>query len=143
MSAVLTRYVWDPLERALSSGVQQFVVFLSVSGAGALLTGQQWAGAFATAGYAVAVSLIMSVVTFQLPALSPYPDLAVRVVRTFGQSVLAVLAADQLNGSLVTADWRGAVAVAVPTALTALVKGLAAMSAPNTAPGASLLPAKP
>lgn len=138
-SAPVMAYVVDPLERAGRTFVQQFVVVLMSAGTAGLLVHQNWGLAADAAAFAAIISILTSVITFKVPALSVPYDLGLRVVKTFVQSFLGTLAASQVD-SAVHADWRGALAVAVPVALTALLTGLAALGIPGTA-GASLLPA--
>lgn len=133
-------YVLDPLERAGSTFVQQFVVILSVSSGVALLASQNWVVAADTAGFAAILSLLTSVLTFGIPKLPPVFDLLLRVLKTFGQSLFGSLTASVVAPSVVHAPWLGALAVAVPVALAALLKGIAALALPQTQ-GASLLPA--
>jgi hypothetical protein len=139
MSPFLVLYVVDPLERAGRTFVQQFAVLLLVSGSAGLLVTQNWVLALDSAGFAALVSLLTSVLTFKLSAQSVLVDLGLRVVKTFLQSFLGTLTATNVL-SVAHADWKGALAVAVPVALTALVTGIAALGIPGTH-GASLLPA--
>lgn len=132
-------YVLDPLERAGSTFVQQLVVILLASGSAGAAGVQHWALAADTAGFAAALSLVMSVATFSVPKLAPGLDLALRVLKTFAQSFGGVLIASQAT-SFVHAGWKAALAAAIPTALLALLKGLAALPIVQT-DGASLLPA--
>lgn len=133
-------YLLDPLERAVSTFVQQFVVILSVSSGATLLITQNWLMAADTAGFAAILSLLTSLLTFGIPKLPPAWDLLLRVLKTFGQSLFGSLAASVVAPSVVHAPWLGALAIAVPVALTAFLKGLAALAVPQTE-GASLLPA--
>lgn len=132
--------ILNMLERSGSTFVQQFVIVLMVGGGGAtLLVTQNWLLAADTAGFAGIISLGTSLVSWSISPLSPWADLAMRVVKTFGQSMLGSLTASVVVPSVVHAPWLGALAIAVPVALTALLKGLAAMALPYTN-GASLLP---
>lgn len=144
MATATSRSVWvtyllDPFERAGTTFVQQFVNFLLAVGSGGLLASQNWAGAADTAAFAAVISVILSVATFTVPPLSSVWDLAIRVVRTFLSSTAATLVAGKATQSIVHADWQGAVAIAVPVAFTALLKGIAALGLHDT-PGASLIP---
>lgn len=132
-------YVVDPLERAARTFVQQFVVVLMTAGTAGLLLHQNWLIGLDSAAFAAAISILTSVLTFKVPVLPTSADLLLRVVKTFLQSFLGTLSASQVL-SVSGADWKGALAVAVPVALTALLTGLAALGVPGTA-GASLLPA--
>ncbi len=137
--SVWATFVFDPLERAGTTFVQQFVNFLLAVGAGGLLVTQNWAGAADTAGFAAIISLILSVATFKVPPLAPVWDLVIRVVRTFLSSMVATLVAGTATHSVVHASWEAAAAVAIPVAFTALLKGIAALGLHDTT-GASLIP---
>lgn len=132
-------YVLDPAERAGRTFVQQFTVMLLATGSAGLLVHQHWLVALDSAGFAAAMSVLTSVLTFKVPALPAWADLGLRVVKTFVQSVVGTLTAANVL-SVSHANWHGALAVAVPVALTALLTGLAALAVPGTS-GASLLPA--
>lgn len=138
MNSIVKNYVVDPLERAGSTFLQQFVVFLSVSATGTILLSQNWLGAVDSAGFAAAISLATSVLTFYIPKLPALPDLILRVAKTFLQSYVGVLLASNVV-SVIHTDWKGALAIAVPVAMTALLKGLVSLALPFT-DGASLLP---
>lgn len=132
-------YVADPLERASRTFLQQFTVLLLATGSAGLMVHQSWLVALDSASFAAAVSLLTSVLTFKVPALPNWADLLLRVAKTFVQSFIGTLTAANVL-SVSHADWRGALAVAVPVALSALLTGLAALAIPGTN-GASLLPA--
>lgn len=139
LSPTVMKYVVDPLERAGRTFIQQLsVLLLPTIGAG-VLVGHQWAIAADSALFAALISILTSVLTFKVPALSAPLDLALRCVKTFVQSFLGSLVAAHVL-SVVHADWKGALAVAVPVTVSAFVMGLAAMALPTTK-GASLLPA--
>jgi hypothetical protein len=140
----LHAYVLDPLERALSTFVQQWTILilpaLALTGTGRLgITGSQLLAATDVSGFAFLISLAMSVATFKVPPLPVAADLIVRVLRTYVQSVVATVTAATVLPSVLHADWRTALVGAVPVAGTALLKGLASLAAPWSV-GASLLP---
>lgn len=138
VSPKVAAYVVDPLERAARTFGQQFIVFLTASGsATGLLANQHWLTAVEVSGIAAALSILTSVLTFWVPAQSPYVDLDLRVIKTFMQSVAATMLLSMTTN--VDASLKGAIAVAIPVAGTALLLGLAAIGVPGTA-GASLLP---
>lgn len=139
MNPMVYKWAVDPLERAARTFVQQFTVLLVAGGTAGLLVTQNWLLALDSAGFAAIVSVLTSVLTFKVPALSAQFDLALRVAKTFLQSFLGTLTATNVL-SVSHADWKGALAVAVPVALAALVTGVAALGVPGTH-GASLLPA--
>lgn len=117
LSPGVALYVLDPLERAGRTFVQQFVTVLLATGA-AMVT-QNWLLALDSAGFAALISVLTSVLTFAVPPQRAVVDLVLRVGKTFVQSLVGTLAA---SGVLLTqADWRGAVAVALPAAFAALV----------------------
>lgn len=138
MSPTLQAYVLDPLERAGRTFVQQFAVILLAVPAASLLITQNWVFAADSAGFAAAVSALTSILTFKVPVLGVWPDLVLRGLKTGLQSFVGTISAGQIV-TISGADWKGALATAVPVALTALLTGLAAMGVPTTY-GASLLP---
>jgi hypothetical protein len=138
MSPTIRAYVLDPAERAASTFVQQFAVILLATGSAGLIHYQQWGAAADTAGFAALISIGTSLLTFPVPKLNAGADLVLRVLKTGGQSFVGVLVAAQVT-SVVHANWKDALATAVPVALTALLKGLASLAAPWSE-GASLLP---
>jgi hypothetical protein len=131
-------YVVDPLERAGRTFAQQFTVLLLAAGSAGLLVSQNWLVALDSALFAAVVSVLTSVLTFKVPQLSVRYDLLLRVAKTFLQSFLGTLTASHVL-SVSGADWKGALAVAVPVAVTAFLTGIAALGVPTT-DGASLLP---
>jgi len=138
ISHKVAAYIVDPLERAGRTFGQQFVVFLATAGSvSGLLTNQHWLTAVQASLFAAAISILTSVLTFWVPAQSPYADLLLRVIKTFAQSVGGIMLASVTTGT--HASLQGAIAVALPVAGTALLLGLAAIGVPGTA-GASLLP---
>lgn len=132
-------YVVDPLERAGRTFAQQFTVLLLASGSAGLMVSQNWLVAVDSAGFAAVISVLTSVLTFKVPVLPDWADLGLRVAKTFLQSFVGtVTAANVLSVS--HADWKGALGIAIPVAMTALLTGIAALAVPGTN-GASLLPA--
>lgn len=133
-------YFLDPAERAGSTFIQHFTVVLLATGSAGFIDHQSWLLAADTAGFAAIISLLTSLITFGVPKLNPELDLALRVVKTFAQSFLGVLAASAMpQQSVVHANWSAALAVAIPTAIAAGLKGLAALPL-SWSDGASLLP---
>lgn len=135
----LLTYLLDPLERAGATFVQQFVWVLVGSGTTLVVT-QNYGYAFDSAFYAAVFSLLTTLLTLVVPNQPAWLDLPLRIVKTAAQSIVGTLAADRLH-TLTGADWRGAVAIAIPVTLTALLKGMLALAIPATI-GASLLPAR-
>lgn len=140
MSPIVHAYVIDPLERAVSTFIQAFAVLIVGTGSVALVGSQAWAKAADVAAFAAVLSLITSILTFSVPTLPVLWDIVWRTVKTGLQAFFGVLAADQMTHSVVHANWLGALAVAIPVALAALIKSLAALAAPWSQ-GASLAPA--
>jgi hypothetical protein len=132
MPNTVVTYVLDPAERAGRTFVQQFVVVLLAAGSTGLLGHQNWLLAVDSAGFAAVTSLLTSVLLFKLPN-----NLVVRAAKTFLQSFAGTLVAANVL-SVAHADWKGALAVAVPTALAALVSG----SVPSLIPPGVLAAAK-
>lgn len=135
-------YVLDPVERAASTWVQQFVVLLIpllVLVDGKL--GIRWSqilGVVDVATFAGLVSIVTSILTFGLGKLNTYWDLVWRVVKTYLQSFLGAITAAAVVPSVIHLDWKVALIAGIPVAGTALLKGLAAIAAPWSE-GASLL----
>lgn len=135
-------YVLDPLERAVSTFVQQFGVLLIpllvlVNGH----LGVRWSqvlGVVDMATFAALISIVTSILSFGIPKLSVYWDLVLRVLKTYLQSFLGAITVAAVVPSVIHLDWKVALLAGVPVALTALLKGLAAIAAPWS-DGASLL----
>lgn len=131
-------WVVDPLERAVRTFGQQFIVFLAAAGStSGLLANQHWLFAVEASALAAGVSILTSVLTFWMPTQTPSMDLFLRVVKTFVQSVVGTMLLNITTDAHI--DLTAAVALALPVAGTALLLGLAALGVPATA-GVSLLP---
>lgn len=139
----LHAYVLDPLERAGSTFVQQFVVLmlpLMVIVNGKLaVTGSALIVVLDVSAFAALISIITSVLTFKVSPLNPEVDLLVRVAKTYLQSVLGALTVTTFIPSVLHASWGVVLLGAIPVAAAALLKGLAALALPWS-DGASLLP---
>lgn len=138
---LLRAYVTDPAERAIATFVEQFVWVLIGASSTSLMLTQNYLYAADAAGFAAAASLLTSVLTFWVKRQPPMLDLGLRVLKTFLQSVLGSMAADKAH-TLSGVSWTAALALALPVAMTAGLKGAAVLALPWTA-GASLLPARP
>lgn len=125
----------DYAEKAVSSGVEQFAVVAFAGAALIHVTGLAWAPALLTGAGAFVLSLITSLLTWPVGPLPYLADLAVRVVKSFGQSVLATLSVGVLD--VTRMHWVWAFNVAAGVALLTLVKGLLS---PNAQLSPSLLP---
>lgn len=126
------QWIKDALERAAWTFGQQFAVFL-LAVSGSLLVTQNYAAAADVAAFAAVLSLLTSGIT----ALLNFPttgwfDVGRRAVLTFLQSLFGILAADTFTHSVVHADWRASVAIALNVALISLLKSIAALAIPNT-----------
>lgn len=128
-------FIVDAVERAASTFVQTLVVVLFAAGV-SVIGNPEWLVALLAGAIAAAVSVLTSLASLPLPTLPPWPDLALRIAKTFLQSFVGALAVSDY----IHVNWAGALATALPVALLALVKGVAAMGVPGTAPGASLTP---
>jgi hypothetical protein len=124
------------LDRAGRSTLQQFVVvaFAAIPAVDQI-SSIPWYGAVATALGAGVVSLLTSLASWKVPTLSFWPDLGVRVGKTFVQSLLATLGAGAIN--LFSVYWLHAVDMAAFAALLSLVMGLLATGANVTKSAAS------
>lgn len=130
----LRSFLTDTGERAASTFIQTLVVVLFAAGV-SVIGNPDW-GVAAIAGLiAAAVSVLTSMASVPLPTLSPWPELGLRVVKTFVQSFVGAL----VVANYINVNWAGALATALPVALLAAAKGLIAMSVPGTVPGPSLL----
>lgn len=139
-NAIFVKYVLDPVERAGSTFVQTFVILLIGTGSVAVIGFQEWGHAANYAGFAALISIGTSVLTFSFPEFNPLADLVFRTIKTGFQSFMGVLIGGAVL-SVTGADWKQALAVAIPVAVTALLKGLAALAVPQLR-GASLIPAE-
>jgi hypothetical protein len=137
-NVLFVKYVLDPAERAAATFVEQFVWILVGTTGVSLVVTQNYAYALDAAGFAAIGSVITSVLTFWVSVQQPAVDLLLRVLKTFAQSVFGTLMAGQVH-TVTGSDWKGAVAIAFPVAMTALLKGLALLTNPLTH-GASLVP---
>lgn len=129
----------DAGERALTSFGEQFLAVVLASGVGVLtITGLPWKVALSTSLGALVVSFLASVVQFTWPAGQALPywtDLAVRVVKTFGASLLGTVGGGAVFDVL-HISWLHALNVAAAAAFFALVKNLVS---PNAQLSGSLL----
>lgn len=123
----------DVLERAATSAGEQFLAVLLATGTILSIIGLPWGPALATAAGAFVVSFLASELQIAagLGTLAYWPDLAVRVGKAFGASLLATLGAGVVD--VTTVPWVTALNVAAVAALLALVKGLLAHDGPTSA----------
>lgn len=130
-------FLLDAAERAAATFIEVTVVMLFATGTDVLIN-PPWLLAVYGGGVAAAVSVLTSLASIPVPTLSPWLDLGFRVVKTFIQAFVAALVVGGTDYTNV--DWQGALAAALPVALLALLKGLAAMNIPHTGESPSLLP---
>lgn len=102
----------DALDRAGRSAVQKFllIAFAAVPGVH-IVTGAEWYAAVGTGLGAGVLSLIMSVLSWKVPQLTYWPDLGLRLARSFLQSLLTTWGADAVN--LFHISWRHSLLVAL------------------------------
>lgn len=136
----MRKKILNLLERAASTFGQQFIILLLSTGSAGLAGYQNWAQAADVAGFAAVASLVTSLLTFAVPELSPKVDYLLRIVKTGLQSFASVIFADQVTHSLVHADWKSALSLAISTMAAAAIKGGIALAMPSL-DGASLIPA--
>jgi hypothetical protein len=136
----LVKWLIDPAERAGKTFVQQFTVVLMAASTAGIMIQQNWLKAADSALFAAAISLLSTYILILagLGMLSPYLDLIVRCAKTFLASFVGALTASDLTSAVQT-DWKGALAVAVPVTVLALIMGIAALANPATI-GAGLVP---
>ena len=133
----MKQFLLDAAERAASTFIEVTVVMLFATG-GDVLVHPDWLLAVYGGAVAAVVSVLTSLASIPVPPLGPWADLGFRVVKTFIQAFVAALVVGVTDYTSV--DWQGALAAALPAALLALLKGLAAMKIPRTGDGPSLLP---
>jgi hypothetical protein len=130
----------DFLERAGWSAGQVFVATLLAGGTTSVVTGLPWKYSLTLAASAAVSSIVLTGIQYltRLTALSFWPDLLVRLGKTFLGSLAASFAAGLFN--VTTFHWSAAINVAVLATLGALAKGLLArehlLPAPAAAAGA-------
>ena len=134
--------VLDFLERAGWSAGEVFFATLLAGGTAASVTNLPWAYSSTLAISAAVSSIILTAVQYlaKQTNLSFWPDLLVRLLKTFLGSLAASFAAAKVF-DITTFHWSAALNVAVLATLTALGKGLLARqpahAAPTTAGGAA------
>ncbi len=126
-----TSIIWDFVERAGWSAGQQFVSILLTAGSVTAVVGLPWELALWTAAGAAIVSMLTTAVLYLTSIGAPgvltlgfWPDLMVRLVKTFLSSLLGSMGAAAVNP--MTFGWVAALNVAAVATLGALAKGLLA-----------------
>jgi hypothetical protein len=114
----------DVLDRALRTVVQKFLVlsFASVPGV-AVDTHTYWLDNLGVSLGAGVLSVLMSFATLKVPVLKYWPDLGVRMVRTYVQSLLVLVGADVVFNVFDT-DWQGILLLAAATAGSSVLTSL-------------------
>jgi hypothetical protein len=127
----------DFLERAGWSAGQVFVATLLAGGAASSVTGLPWKYSLTLAASAAVSSIVLTGIQYltRLTALSFWPDLLVRLAKTFLGSLAASFAAGVFD--VITFHWGSALDVAVLATLGALAKGLLARGPVGSAPAAA------
>ncbi|BCB76688.1 hypothetical protein GCM10022251_50400 [Phytohabitans flavus] len=145
-----TRAKWravllDLLERAGWSAGQVFVATLLAGGATATATAGSlpWKYALTLALSAAVSSVILTLIQYasHTTKLSFWPDLLVRLGKTFLATLAASIAAANVF-NIMTFDWNAALNLAFLATLTALGKGLLARENVAAQPGAAPAPAQ-
>lgn len=125
----------DLVERAGTSAAQQFLAVTIASGAIISVSGLPWKLALLTAAGAALLSILMTLAQYSVGAqhLPFYADLAVRGVKSFAASLLALLAADSVNGVLNVASvsWTNALNIAALAAFASVSKSFLARGVGN------------
>ncbi len=135
----------DFLERAGWSAGQVFVATLLAGGTTSAVTNLPWKYSLTLAASAAVSSIVLTGIQYltRLTALSFWPDLLIRLAKTFLGSLAASFAAGVFD--VATFHWSSALDVAVLATLGALAKGLLArehiLPAPATAGATPVVPA--
>lgn len=130
----MKKFFIDLFERASSSAVQQALTVVLASGTTIVtILGMPWALILLTAATAFVVSIVTTVLQYMagLTNLSFYPDLGLRVAKTFLASLLGFMTADGAN--VLNISWVHALDVATIAAVLALAKAYLARGATGTA----------
>jgi hypothetical protein len=127
----------DVLERAGWTAGQQFLAVALATGSAARVVDLPWTAVLTTAAVAAIASAVMTAIQYLLNRtdLAFWPDLLVRLAKTFLASLAGSLAGDAFG--VLAADWRDALGLAVVATLGAVAKGLLAR---HSATGAAATP---
>lgn len=127
--------IWDFVERAGWSAGQQLVSVLLAAGTAGAVLELPWALAAAMAGGAAVASVVTTAIQYlsKLTNLSFWPDLLIRLTKTFLASLAGSFGADAFN--VLIFNWSEALGIAVLATLGALGKGmLARQEGPGNTP---------
>jgi Putative lactococcus lactis phage r1t holin len=139
MTARAKAIIADFLERAGWTAGQEFLAVLLTSASSVISL--PWKTALSMAAGAAVVSLLGTAVQYlgKWTSVAYWPDLGVRLVKTFLASLLGSAGADAID--VLSFNWANALNLAALATLLALAKGLLArQSAPGTAATPSTLP---
>lgn len=129
----------DILERAGWSAGQVFFATLLAGGTASTVANLPWKYAATIAVGAAVSSVLLTVLQYlaRMTDLTFWPDMLVRLAKTFIASLAASMAAGSVF-NVTTFEWESALNVAVLATITALGKGLLARERPTPAgtPGA-------
>lgn len=122
--------VADIVERAAWTGGQQFFAILLTTSA-ASVAALPWEIALATAAGAAIVSALTSIVQHlaKFTNLPFWPDVGVRLLKTFIASVLGTIGAEVFD--VLTFDWESALNIAAIATIVALGKSVLARNEPR------------
>jgi hypothetical protein len=131
----LRAVVLDILERAGWSAGQVFFATLLVGGTAVSVTNLPWKYATVLAVSAGVGSVILTVLQYlvKITDLAFWPDLGIRLVKTFLASIAGSIATSTIF-DITTFDWAPALNVAAVATLAALAKGLLARGGGSTTP---------
>ncbi len=141
MTARWSSVVADFAERAGWTAGQAFFAVLLTSGAGDGTVNVPWRLALAMAAGAALTSVVTTMIQYLTPlrGIGFWPDLLVRLAKTFLASLVGSFGAGAFD--VLTFRWSSALDLAVVTTLGALAKGfLAAGSGPQAKATPSTLP---
>lgn len=124
--AHLSSLVADLAERAGWTALQSFFAVLLATGSAGTVVDLPWRFALSMAAGAAVVSVVTTLLQYLTPlrALTFWPDLLLRLAKTFLASLGGSVGADAFD--VLAFDWSGAFDLAVVTMLSALAKGLVA-----------------
>lgn len=132
-SPVVNTWLVQPLEKALSTGLELFGTLLLATGSASILGGQLWLHSLDYAGFAALVSLVMAYLAIAV-VLQGWADILYRTAKTFVATFVGVLVVGPVL-NLSGADWKAGLAAAIPAALAALLKSMVGTLNPSTLGG--------
>jgi hypothetical protein len=132
--------VLDFIERAGWSAAQVFYATLTAGGVGGVVIGLPWKHALILALSAAVSSVVLTVVQYlaRFTDLSFWPDVLLRLAKTFAGSIAAEFAAAKVF-DVMTFNWTNALNIAALATLGALGKSLLARG-PHVSPSVAVDP---